>query len=295
MFPDKLPAAEKYLYTEEMIFHYPLYLVHGFPRHHYSIDMHVQDFFEINIITKGSGMHYIEDRKLPVNQGDVFILPPMVPHGYVGGEDFDVYHFLISNRFMEKYKADLQILPAFVLLFNAEPLMRARDSEPLHLALSQEQFHTVTDLLGKIEALRNTHTANAAIVRNSLAMIFLSTLCDIYSQDAPEEICHDEAFMNALALIHRQYHEKITIDQLAQVAQLSRSAFLKRFGQICKTSPAKYLNRQRVEAAMSLLSGTNLSLSDIAEKTGFYDPSHFTKIFTAEVGETPGTYRKKHS
>ena len=69
MYPENLVAEERYLYTDRSIFQDPLYLVHGFPRCNYSIDMHVQDFFEINIITKGSGMHYIENQRLPARQG----------------------------------------------------------------------------------------------------------------------------------------------------------------------------------------------------------------------------------
>ena len=56
--------------------------------------MHEQDFYEINIIVKGTGMHYINDNKVLAKVGDVFILPPRVPRGYYDNEGFDVYHLL---------------------------------------------------------------------------------------------------------------------------------------------------------------------------------------------------------
>ena len=55
----------------------------------YEIGMHEQEFYEINLITKGEGMHYIDDSRIKAEVGDVFIIPPKISHGYLGGKDFD--------------------------------------------------------------------------------------------------------------------------------------------------------------------------------------------------------------
>jgi len=47
----------------------------------------------------------------------------------------------------------------------------------------------------------------------------------------------------------------------------------------------------RVDAAKDLLSERQLSLKEIAKVCGFVDQSHFTKVFSREVGNTPAQWR----
>lgn len=296
-YPKRLPREQRYRHTNQRFLRHPLDLIHGFVETDYSKGMHVQEFVEINIITKGQGMHYLENRRLPAVRGDVFIIPPEMSHGYVGTEGFDVYHFLISNQFMEKNMTDLKLLPAFFTLFHAEPLMRSADAEPLHLRLTDEQLEQIEPLLEQVKLYTARKTPADGIICNSLAMMLITSLCEIYltnqSNPADGEIQDDEAFLNALAMIHERYDEKISIAQLARVAQLSRSAFLRRFQQVCQMPPAKYLTKRRIEAAEHMLANTGLPVSEIAVQTGFYDTSHFIRTFLSEKGTTPGAYRNQ--
>jgi transcriptional regulator GlxA family with amidase domain len=57
-------------------------------------------------------------------------------------------------------------------------------------------------------------------------------------------------------------------------------------------TPAKYLQRLRLDRATELLKTTALPLKDICEKSGFNRPSYFIEIFTQKYGTTPLQYRK---
>jgi len=296
MYPNLLLPEQRYCYSNEQTFCDPLDLIHGFVMADYAIGMHVQEFFEINVILRGSGIHYIETEHFPARQGDVFIIPPHISHGYVGSSGFDVYHFLINNRFMEKYAGDLQMLPSFSALFQAEPLMRISGSESLYLSLNAAQFETVQTLLEEIKRYSAAQTPTNSVICNSLALILITQLCQMYTEHDHsidnEQIQTDAAFLDALSLIHEQYYQKLSIARLARTARMSRSAFLRKFRDVCKMPPAKYLTRCRIEAARRLLSNTALSLAEITIATGFYDASHLTKAFLSETGCTPGQYRK---
>lgn len=319
MYPEQLPSQAFYSYTNSYVFSHPTDRIHGFIMKDYSIDMHVQEFIEINLVTQGTGMHYLENRRIAARRGDVFIIPPHMPHGYVGGKGFDVYHVLISNQFMEKYMADLRMLDSFFILFRAEPLMRNHTSEPLHLTLSDEQFEELEPLLNAIYQYSAPRNPADSIFCNSNALMLITSLCRIYTKNnisgsmiqdtpgtesggtstvqslLPQASDEDEAFLHTLAMIHEKYYEKLSITQLAKTAQLSRSSFLRRFQEVCHMPPAKYLTRRRIEAAQYMLSNTVLSVSEIAIRTGFYDAAHFSRIFSAEVGFSPGQYRKEQT
>lgn len=297
MFPQQLEKEKRYRYSHAEIFRKPGDLVHGFVQHNYRIGMHVQQFHEINIITCGSGMHYIENRRLPVRRGDVFIIPPEMAHGYEGETGFDVFHTLLSDSFMEKYREELDRLPSFYLLFQAEPLMRARASEPFHLTLSEQELQDAENLLQMLSVFRYPVTAPDCIRSSCLALLLITFLCETYTKTNPSTesrpLSCDEAFMEAINRIHRQYAEKITVDELAQTAHLSRSSFIRKFREVCRMPPAEYLLNRRLEAARHLLRSTGLSAAEIAVRTGFYDASHFTRTFRSAQGCTPNEFRRR--
>ena len=114
----QLKKHAHYYYTHSDFFNNTTDLVHAFIMKDYEIGMHEQEFYEINIITKGVGTHYIGDSRVDATVGDVFIVPPHIEHGYVGGDGFDVFHVIMSDAFMIKYIADLQQLPFLLLLLS---------------------------------------------------------------------------------------------------------------------------------------------------------------------------------
>jgi AraC family transcriptional regulator len=81
--------------------------------------------------------------------------------------------------------------------------------------------------------------------------------------------------------------ETISLDKLADVAGLSRSHFSRMFKQSKGVSPGNYLVRRRVERTMELLTGTDVSLAEIALTVGFSDQSHYSRSFRKHVGIWP--------
>jgi AraC-like DNA-binding protein len=85
--------------------------------------------------------------------------------------------------------------------------------------------------------------------------------------------------------------QRISVEALAKLANLSIWYFARAFKQSVGVTPHNYLMRQRVERAMELLSGTDMRLSEIALATGFADQSHFSRRFRQHVGMSPRDYR----
>lgn len=103
------------------------------------------------------------------------------------------------------------------------------------------------------------------------------------------------AFPNALQLMKEQFHRALTLQEIAEREQLSKYHFCKQFHQKIGMSPIAYLNKLRMEEAVSLLSNTSLPVNDIARLTGFDNPGYFAKVFKRIVGGTPTEYREsKH-
>ncbi|MCC8943582.1 helix-turn-helix transcriptional regulator [Bradyrhizobium sp. Arg62] len=85
--------------------------------------------------------------------------------------------------------------------------------------------------------------------------------------------------------------QRISVEALARLANLSVCYFVRAFKQSAGLTPHDYLIRRRVERTMEMLSRTNLSLSEIALAAGFADQSHCARRFRQHVGMSPRDYR----
>jgi len=94
--------------------------------------------------------------------------------------------------------------------------------------------------------------------------------------------------------INDHFHREITVRELAALVELSTSQFQRRFRRLFQTSPASYINHVRIQSACRLLTGSTDTISQIASRTGFYDHSHFSKVFKAQTGVSPTVYRKQY-
>jgi AraC family transcriptional regulator len=86
--------------------------------------------------------------------------------------------------------------------------------------------------------------------------------------------------------------QQIRVETLAKVANLSVCYFVRAFKQSAGITPRHYLTRRRVERTMELLSGSDMSISEIALAAGFADQSHCARRFRQHVGMSPRDYRR---
>jgi AraC-like DNA-binding protein len=86
--------------------------------------------------------------------------------------------------------------------------------------------------------------------------------------------------------------ENIELAMLAKIAGLSKWHFARAFKQSAGITPHFYLIQRRLEKAQQLLAETDLSLAQIALKSGFSDQSHFSRRFRMLLGVTPNSFRR---
>jgi AraC-like DNA-binding protein len=86
------------------------------------------------------------------------------------------------------------------------------------------------------------------------------------------------------------YKESINVEFLASLCKISsvhlRNVFSKKFG----TSPIKYINTLKINHAKELLSSGLYSVKEVAEQSGFFEISYFTRFFKKNVGVSPIQY-----
>ena len=97
----------------------------------------------------------------------------------------------------------------------------------------------------------------------------------------------------AAAVAHARAHctERVRVGDVAAAASMSVVQLERATRRIIGISVRQLLVRFRVEHAIGLLASTDLTLSDVADRCGYYDQSALTRQFRRVVGVSPGAYR----
>ena len=108
--------------------------------------------------------------------------------------------------------------------------------------------------------------------------------------------CNDfsELVKNIIFYIQIKYQEKITIERIAKDLHTNRTTMSQSFKESTGITISQYLTKIRITMASTFLRETTLLISEIAQRTGFDDISHFSKAFKKETQYSPTEYRTKY-
>ncbi|MEP6502655.1 MAG: AraC family transcriptional regulator, partial [Betaproteobacteria bacterium] len=97
----------------------------------------------------------------------------------------------------------------------------------------------------------------------------------------------------AKEMLHGHTQGGVSIADVAQACQLSRSYFTHAFRQTTGQTPHQWVLAQRVQRAREMLVSSPLTLAEIATACGFADQSHFTRVFSRATGLPPAQWRRR--
>jgi AraC family transcriptional regulator len=100
------------------------------------------------------------------------------------------------------------------------------------------------------------------------------------------------ALRRVKAYIDDHIGQRISLDELARQAGVSRFHFARQFRLSTGESPMGYLRRVRIERSKSILQARETTIAEVAARLGFSDQSHFTRIFGRLVGVSPGSFAR---
>ena len=103
----------------------------------------------------------------------------------------------------------------------------------------------------------------------------------------------DANLAKAILFIRDHACEPISVESVASFAGLSRSMLQRKFRATFKQSVHEAIINGRLKRASDLLVGTNISMIDVAEKSGFKHCEYMAVVFKTYIGKTPSQYRKE--
>lgn len=236
---------------------------------------HTHNFTELFYVRSGQGNFIVENETFPVQQDDLVIVNPNVEHTEVS----------VSSNPLEYV-----VLGVEGMSFD----FGNRDDSCNHVILNYRNQRD--ELLFYFNAmLRETEIKEEnyeTVCQNLLEVVLINLM---RSSGHPFSVVPNQKANKECGRIKRyidsNFAEDITLDALAEKAHLSKYYLVHTFAKYYGMSPINYLNEVRIRASKELLETTDLSISQVAQSTGFSSQSYFSQSFRRSCGMTPREYR----
>ncbi|SEL69796.1 AraC-type DNA-binding protein [Paenibacillus sp. cl141a] len=250
------------------------------PRH--KIGPIIHDYCLIHTVLAGQGVFECAGKVHHCRAGDTFVILPGVLFSYEA-DDRNPWHYnwvALQEKGTNLLLADMGVTPV-------RPIIRCTEETELnalaemyrHLRLGFNQSdHPWLEDLQASGWLR--------LLLHKLAMLNREFLPS-NSNDVPDI---ERGVRQTERWISTQYHQQLSIDQMAKALGYHRAHLSKMFKQHTGLSPMQYLMKVRIEKAKALMR-SSFSIHEIASSVGFNDALYFSKQFRKWTGMTPSEYK----
>ncbi|MEL6358949.1 MAG: ATP-binding protein, partial [Bacteroidota bacterium] len=147
--------------------------------------------------------------------------------------------------------------------------------------------------------LRKPFDPDELFVRMEQLILLRRKMQSHYAQKAlPADVAlldniEDRFLSRVTRLVESELDQNLSIEEMAAQLHLSRVQFFRKVKALTGLSPSRFVQRIRLRHAASLLSHSDLTISEIAYQVGFSDPKYFSKQFATVFGQLPTSYRNE--
>lgn len=276
VYPFKIPKAE----NNALIYQEDIELV-------FYDKLHQHDEIQISFIKKGNGNLLVGDSVSSYSKNDIFIFGSNLPHAFksdtnskreskmlslfftetsFGNSFFDLDEFTEINQFFAKS------LQGLVVKTNKEKI--------IELFLKLKKASKLERFILFLEIIK--------IISNSK-----SDALSIFVYNKKYTDIEGKRMRDVFEYTIENYHKSIYLDDIANVANMTKNAFCKYFKRRTNKTYVSFLAELRIENACKLIqSKEEFSISEIAYKVGFNNISNFNRKFKEVKKITPLQYRK---
>ncbi|MBS1752800.1 MAG: AraC family transcriptional regulator [Bacteroidetes bacterium] len=243
---------------------------------------HYHPEYELTLIKKGKGKRIIGDSHQFFLDFDLVFIGPGLPHTWFsdsGHEDCEAVVIQFREIFIQHFIKLKEFYPVTKLLIDSKQGLFFKGNEDLYkkiMALpGQEGLTRVSELLTVLQLLAEQNgqalsSKDYTIHKNTKTFKRINLVCQ-----------H----------IQSHYQEKLSIEKVAGMLFLTKSAFCKFFKRAMKTPFSDYVNDIRIGHSCRMLTASDKTIKEIALECGFESLTYFNRVFQKKNGMTPSRYR----
>lgn len=266
--------------------------------------VHRHEYVQIIYISKGRLKHVVNNNIFDVNKGDIFVIPPYMPHYFIDDyeEKFELIEFEFIPEFInEKFSTDVYD-NSFMDFAYLEPFLVSENEAKPGLNLKGSIQLEVEDIFSEIIREYEMRDNDFELIIKALLLKLLVIVGREFKRSIKGTESHGlferhrDALHDAIKYINDNYYGEVSLEEASKVAMLSQSYFSYLFKQMTQRTFVEYVNSLRVAKAVELLKEKpDMRIVDICFEVGYNNVNHFNRIFRQETGLTPMAVRKAKS
>ncbi len=248
--------------------------------------MHFHNEFELNLITNFKGKRTVGDSLVNINGSDLVLLGPELKHYWKTSET-------ISNTNVITLQFQKHFLSSEIMSYSvSKDIKKMLELSKLGLAFSHPTKEKVTTLLLKLE---NNNTFKSLLIFLEILHI-LSISKDYTTLSNPpsanyNQIRESRRISLITNYIEKYYENDIKLKNIAELVNMSESAFSHYFKKRTNLSFTNYLQNYRLGMVTKFLTETNMSINEICYKSGFNSLSNFNRLFKRKYNMSPKEFK----
>lgn len=256
-----------------------------------ALRLHSHDYYQVYFILAGQLIHHTENGSAPLSYGEVFIIPPDMPH-YIEAEanTVDFYSMSFMPSFFPEGQSGNKLITDFLYFLKTAA---AEAIQPKFSLLHEDIIFAETIFDRIMDEFSSNRTAKNEMIFEYVS-ILLTMFARIYFEQKTPALrseLNKETVIHCIAYIQNHFDEDITLDEITKHSAMSKTRFCSLFSEITGTSFKNYLNMFRIKKASEMIL-TGEKLSSVSTRCGYNDFSTFYRNFKKYMSVSPTEYQE---
>jgi AraC-like DNA-binding protein len=262
---------------------------------HFDPNWHFHSEYQLFIVMKGTGTRFIGDHVSPFKKGDLVFTGPNLPHLWQSDHEY--------------FNGDKELMTEGIVIYFPENFL-GNDF------LYKNEMYKIKQLFLKaqrgLDIFGTTAEKAIDLILDSLKVedfdriLTLLNLLNLLANSSEYKLLASEGYSNSLtetetdrmnrvhAYVMRNFREKITLDSVAAIANMSPTSFSRYFKTHANKTFSDFLTEIRIGYSCKLLIGQKINISQVCYDSGFNTVSNFNRQFKAFTHYNPIEYRRKY-
>lgn len=261
---------------------------------YFDTNWHFHSEYQLFVVLKGQGTRFIGDHMQNFREGDMVLTGPDLPHLWKSDRAYHIPENRTETHGIVIYFPDNFLNESVFQLEEFEAI-----SNMLKKSVRGIEINGVTNILIRqmmLELLDMRGIKSLIQLLKILQTIADSTDCRLIA-DAAYINTNKESEKDRMGQVYEyvmhNFQGKVSLEEAAQLSNLSVSAFSRFFKSRVNKSFSDFLTEVRISHACKLLHESDLNISEISYECGFFTLSNFNKLFKDRIKKTPVEYRKE--
>ncbi len=243
-----------------------------FPEHYHA-------FEEIVIVSKGSGVHVVNDIPMTLSKNYVC---------FVGKNDRHLFEnvnkLYLSNVLYQKDKFSSSV--------QLKDYLPNSDNGPVDWFIDDDTAFRVNYIIERLNFETHSNTMTSGAMSE---LLFQQLVLELWRGKINDTsfLNHEDKIIASIVYINKNYHENININLLAKQVKRPATTWAKYIKKATGMHFNQYLHFIRAKNAMTLLINTDKTVTDIAFDVGYSDSNYFSTKFKQAINKKPSDIRRK--